>query len=97
MCTGKVEGVPQWKFVDGIKTKVQHYLNSLRELNLYSFLNFALYLVHFFTTGSSTLGEIFNPVQSCSDIVDEVPEAEDGFYWIVLPKDPKKTKRKVGF
>ena len=50
-----------------------------------------------FTTGSTTLGEIFNPVQSCSDIVDEVPEAEDGFYWIVLPKDPKKTKRKVGF
>ena len=42
-----------------------------------------------FTTGRSTLGEIFNPAQDCPDIVDQIPEAEDGFYWIVLPNGKK--------
>ena len=32
--------------------------------------------------GSSTLGEHFNPAKDCSDIVDNLPEAKDGFYWI---------------
>jgi hypothetical protein len=32
--------------------------------------------------GSSTLGENFNPAKDCSDIVDNLPEAKDGFYWI---------------
>ena len=47
-----------------------------------------------FTIGSSTLGEIFNPAQDCSDIVDQIPNAQDGFYWIVLPN---AKKHKVGF
>ena len=38
------------------------------------------------------MGEIFNPARDCPDIVDHLPEAEDGFYWIVLPKG---TKHKV--
>ena len=33
-------------------------------------------------TGSPTLGEYFNPAKDCSDIVDNLPEAKDGFYWI---------------
>jgi hypothetical protein len=48
--------------------------------------------VQLFLTGTSTLGEIFNPAQDCADIVDQVPNAEDGFYWIILPKG---TKQKV--
>ncbi|CAB4031753.1 Hypothetical predicted protein, partial [Paramuricea clavata] len=55
ICTEKIKGVPQWRFVDG----------------------------------SPTLGEIFNPARDCSDIVDQLPEAEDGFYWIGLPKGTK--------
>ncbi|CAB4015197.1 Hypothetical predicted protein, partial [Paramuricea clavata] len=41
------------------------------------------------TYSSPTLGEIFNPARDCSDIVDQLPEAEDGFYWFVLPKSTK--------
>ena len=33
--------------------------------------------------GSSTLGERFNPANDCSDIVDNLPRAKDGFYWII--------------
>ena len=40
-------------------------------------------------TGSPTLGEHFNPAKDCSDIVDNLPEAKDGFYWI------KPTKGKL--
>lgn len=36
--------------------------------------------------GLSTLGERFNPAKDCADIVDNLPEAEDGFYWIKLAK-----------
>ena len=32
--------------------------------------------------GSSTFGERFNPAKDCSDIVDNLPEAKDGFYWM---------------
>ena len=35
-----------------------------------------------FLIGSSTLGESFNPAKDCSDIVDNLPGAKDGFYWI---------------
>ncbi|XP_028402956.1 uncharacterized protein LOC114525736 [Dendronephthya gigantea] len=45
-----------------------------------------------FADGSPTLGEIFNPARDCPDIVDQLPEAKDGFYWIVLPNG---TKHKV--
>ena len=47
-----------------------------------------------FPIGSSTLGEIFNPARDCSNIVEQIPEAEDGFYWIILPNGKK---HKVGF
>ena len=36
--------------------------------------------------GSSTLGENFNPAKDCSDIVDNIPGAKDGFYWIKSAK-----------
>ena len=42
-----------------------------------------------FEIDSSTLGEIFNPARDCPDIVDQIPEAQDGFYWIVLPNGKK--------
>lgn len=38
--------------------------------------------------GSSTLGEYFDPAYDCSDVVDRVPDAADGFYWI-YPKEVK--------
>ncbi len=37
-------------------------------------------------TGSSTLGEKFSPAEDCSDIVDNLPGAKDGFYWIKYDK-----------
>ena len=46
-----------------------------------------------FITDSSTLGEIFNPARDCPDIVEQIPEAEDGFYWIVLPNGKKHKVR----
>ena len=52
------------------------------------------YAIASFTTGSSTLGETFNPAQDCPDIVDQIPGAEDGFYWINFPNGKK---HKVGF
>jgi hypothetical protein len=36
------------------------------------------------TTGSPTLGEISNPARDCPDVVDNLPGAKDGFYWILL-------------
>ena len=57
---------------------------------LHALHNICLMPIHI--TGSPTLGEIFNPAQDCPDIVDQLPEAKDGFYWIVLPKG---TKHKV--
>lgn len=38
--------------------------------------------------GSTTLGEYFDPAIDCSDVVDRVPDAADGFYWI-HPKEVK--------
>ena len=32
--------------------------------------------------GSTTIGEKFDPAKDCSDIVENRPEAKDGFYWI---------------
>ena len=45
-----------------------------------------------FVDASPTLGEIFNPANDCPDVVDRLPEAEDGFYWIILAK---RTKHKI--
>ena len=41
-------------------------------------------------TGSSTFGEVFNPARDCSDIVDYLPKAKDGFYWINLKSQAKQ-------
>ena len=49
-------------------------------------------IVRYDYIGSSTFGEVFDPARDCSDIVDYLPEAPDGFYWIV--KNNKK-KHKV--
>ena len=44
-----------------------------------------------FFLGSSTYGESFNPAKDCSDIVDNLAKAEDGFYWVSLnKKKPQK-------
>ena len=45
-----------------------------------------MFLFSKFFKGSPTFGEIFNAARDCSDIVDHLPEAKDGFYWISLPK-----------
>ena len=45
-------------------------------------LNFSILYI-----GSSTLGENFNPAKDCSDIVDNIPGAKDGFYWIKSGKE----------
>ena len=40
-----------------------------------------------FLTGSKeSVGEFFNPGQSCSHILDKLYEAKDGFYWITLKR-----------
>lgn len=33
-------------------------------------------------TGRSTIGEYFDPAYDCSDVVDRVPAAKSGIYWI---------------
>ena len=53
---------------------------SLLSLNLDWFNFFCQYPL--IDIGSSTLGEKFNPAKDCSDIVDNLPGAKDGFYWI---------------
>ena len=34
--------------------------------------------------GSSTLGEKIDPAKDCTEIVDNLPDAKDGFYWILV-------------
>jgi hypothetical protein len=45
------------------------------------------------SVGSSTLGENFNPAKDCSDIVENLPEAKDGFYWIKHTKGKGKPSK----
>ena len=33
-----------------------------------------------------TVGEFFNPGLNCSDILDKLDDAKDGFYWITLKR-----------
>jgi hypothetical protein len=40
--------------------------------------------------GSSTYGEFFNPGIDCTDILNQNPNAQDGFYWINLNEDSIK-------
>ena len=40
-----------------------------------------------FAIGSSTYGESFNPAKDCSDVVDNLPGAKDGFYWMKLANE----------
>jgi hypothetical protein len=42
-------------------------------------------LIH--AIGTPTIGENFDPAKDCSDIVDNLPKAKDGFYWIALGKN----------
>ncbi|CAB3981611.1 Hypothetical predicted protein [Paramuricea clavata] len=42
--------------------------------------------------GSSTIGEYFDPALDCSDVVDRVPAATDGFYWINSKALPNVSK-----
>ena len=42
--------------------------------------------------GDAHLGEFLNPGYNCTDILNHVEDATDGFYWITLGTD---TKRKV--
>jgi hypothetical protein len=46
--------------------------------------------------GSSTVGEFFDPAADCSDVVDRVPEAADGFYWL-YPSAVKKVVKVFAF
>ena len=34
--------------------------------------------------GSSTVGEFINPAYDCSDVINQLQHASDGFYWITL-------------
>ena len=41
--------------------------------------------------GSNPTGEYFNPAYDCSDALNKISEAKDGFYWIKLSGNvPKK-------
>ena len=41
--------------------------------------------------GSNPTGEYFNPAYDCSDALNKISEAKDGFYWINLSGNvPKK-------
>ena len=51
-----------------------------------------IFLISFI--GSSTVGEHFDPAQDCSDIVDNLSGANDGFYWI-KPTKGKLLKVKI--
>ena len=45
--------------------------------------NKCLLINEFFSIkGSPSLGEKFDPAQDCTEIVDNVPDAQDGIYWI---------------
>ena len=43
-----------------------------------------LHLKSFFPGSKKTVGEYFNPGLNCSDILDRLDDAKDGFYWITL-------------
>lgn len=49
--------------------------------------------------GSSTVGEFINPAYDCSDVINQVQHASDGFYWITLGslKSAKKVNRLMSF
>ena len=45
-----------------------------------------LHLKSFFPGTKKTVGEYFNPGLNCSDILDKLDDAKDGFYWITLKR-----------
>ena len=51
-----------------------------------------LVFVYSCVTASPTLGEIFNPARDCPDVVDKLPEANDGFYWIAVENKVHKVQ-----
>jgi hypothetical protein len=41
----------------------------------------------------NTVGEFFNPGYDCSNILDNIPDATDGFYWINIRRQiPRKVR-----
>lgn len=38
----------------------------------------------------NSYGNYFDPAKDCSDIMDNVPEAENGVYWIKTNTGPRK-------
>ena len=41
--------------------------------------------------GSNPTGEFFNPAYDCSDVLNKISGAKDGYYWIKLSGNlPKK-------
>ena len=45
-----------------------------------------------FSSGHS-YGNYFDPARDCSDIVDKVPGAKNGIYWIKTDQGPTKVTR----
>ena len=45
-----------------------------------------LHITSFFLGRKKTVGEFFNPGLNCSDILDKLDDAKDGFYWITLKR-----------
>ena len=45
-----------------------------------------LHITSFFLGTKKTVGEFFNPGLNCSDILDKLDDAKDGFYWITLKR-----------
>ena len=43
-------------------------------------------ITSFFLGTKKTVGEFFNPGLNCSDIMDKLDDAKDGFYWITLKR-----------
>ena len=65
-------------------------INSVTEQLTGMFVKVPLFTSHTHAItiiGSPTIGESFDPARDCSDIVDNLPEAKDGFYWIALDKN----------
>ena len=75
--------------IQGI-SQLCHKFTTTNYSNYIVFKNIVFF--YYCDTGSSTLGEIFNPVQDCPDVVDKLPGAKDGFYWIILKNKVHKVE-----
>ena len=62
------------------------FQSKFLDKKLVSWIVFMHFNFNILYIGYSTLGENFNPAKDCSDIVDNIPGAKDGFYWIKSAK-----------